>query len=359
MDEDHGSCSGDVRALDLRGLVLRDRGRLGLGGHCVSPPDPGGHLRRANATCALRSSAAGAGRRSARPTSRASRSPASTASDEPVCRLGRVGARDPVAGDRHGHEVTGDPGRVLAERDLEDPRHAGDPVGGEGVVADEVAQRVRDQPAAVPLHPAEHVRPAADDEVGARVDHCVREGDRVAAVLAEEPLRAALDVLVVGALAARVHRHDDEVGPLVGLADERLRGRDPEQALRPGIGREADDGDLGAADVDVRDLAGPAGREQPGLSQRCDRVRLAARAVVQRVVVREVHQGEPGVAEIGRVRGRRVEGEAVRARRAALGRAAVGERALEVAEHDVPGEVERDVAEVRLARGRRPSRCRR
>ena len=156
------------------------------------------------------------------------------------------------------------------------------------------------------------------------------------------------DVLVVGALAAGVHRHDDEVGPLVGLADERLRGGDPEQALRPGIRREADHGDPGAADVDVRDLAGPAGREQPGLPQRRDRVRLAGRAVVQRVVVREVHHGEPGVAEIRRVRGRRVEGEAVRARRAALGRAAVGERALEVAEHDVPGEVERDVAEVRL-----------
>ena len=51
----------------------------------------------------------------------------------------------------------------------------------------------------------------------------MRERDRVAAVLAEEALRAGSDVLVVGALGARVHRHDDEVGPRVGLLHERLR----------------------------------------------------------------------------------------------------------------------------------------
>src|SRR3954447_13938133 len=98
--------------------------------------------------------------------------------DQPVRRLGGILARDPVAGDGDRHEIARDPGGVLPERHLEDPGHARDAVGRERVVADEVPERVGDQPAAVPLHSAQYVRSAADDDVGAGVDHGVRERDR-------------------------------------------------------------------------------------------------------------------------------------------------------------------------------------
>ncbi len=61
---------------------------------------------------------------------------------------------------------------------------------------------------------------------------------------------------------------------------------------------------------------------------------------------------KPACCEPARVRRRRLEREAVRRARAALRAAAGGERALEVPEHDVAGEVGLDVGEERAARRR-------
>ena len=135
-----------------------------------------------------------------------------------VRRLGMV--------DRHaGADEPGgnDPARVeppvAAERDAQDRAGGKRPAEREDLVAGEVAQGVGDQPAPVPLHPAQHVRAVPDDEVGAGVDHGAREPDDVATVLPEERLRAALHVLAVATLGPCVHRHDDDVGASCGGAD--------------------------------------------------------------------------------------------------------------------------------------------
>ena len=267
-----------------------------------------------------------------------------------MARLVRVGAGDADRRHRQGDEVAGHPRAVLRERHLEDPGDAGHARGRERVVPDKVAHRVGDQPAAVPLHPAQDVRAAARDEIGARAHDRVREGDRVPAVLAEEPLRPRPDVLVVGALGAGVHRHDHDVRPRVGLAHEPLGGRKIQQRLRPRVRREAEHRDADPAHVHVRDLARPPRRQQPRLPDGRDRVGLPGRAVVERVVVGEVHHREPRLPEERRIRDRRPEREAARAARGALGGAALGQRPLEVPEHDVAGEVEADCLEVRLGR---------
>ena len=87
------------------------------------------------------------------------------------------------------------------------------PFGAERPVAGEVAEAVGDQPAAVPLEPAEDMRAVADDEVGAGVDDRVGERAQIAAVLAQVRLGAVRDVAAVVALGARMHRHDDDVRP--------------------------------------------------------------------------------------------------------------------------------------------------
>ena len=137
-------------------------------------------------------------------------------------------------------------------------------VQAERVVAAEVAEAVGDQVAVVPLEAAQHVRAGAHHQVGAGVDDAVGEGDRVTAVLAEEVLLARHDVPVAVTLAAQVLHHDDDLGVLLGLPDQRLGGRDVERVrvIRPG--REAEQRDLDAVPGQVRDLAGPPGPPQPG-----------------------------------------------------------------------------------------------
>src|SRR5581483_11984607 len=185
----------------------------------------------------------------------------------------RVGPGDAGAGDRDRDELPRNPARVAVERHLEDRAHAGDALRIQRPVPDEVAERVRDQPPAVPLHPAQDVGTAADDEVGAGADDGVRERERVAAVLAEEPLRPGADVEVRRTLCAGVHRHHYEVGPDVRLPDEGLRRGEVQQALRPGVRREADDRNAGAADDRIGDLSRTAGGQEPGGPHRGDGVR--------------------------------------------------------------------------------------
>src|SRR4029079_6225216 len=81
----------------------------------------------------------------------------------------------------------------------------------------------------------------------------------VTAVLPEEELRPAPDVLAVAPLRAGVHRDDDDVRGPRGLAHELLRRGDVCERLRPGIRREADEGDADAADLLHGDLSGADG----------------------------------------------------------------------------------------------------
>ena len=81
-------------------------------------------------------------------------------------------------GDKH-------PAREAAVAPQCDAKHAGDrqrPREREHLVAGEIAERVGDQAAAVPLHPAEDVGAVPGDEVGAGVDDSMRERADVAAV---------------------------------------------------------------------------------------------------------------------------------------------------------------------------------
>src|SRR6185312_13737488 len=157
--------------------------------------------------------------------------------DDTVGRLGRVERRHARTDHVRRDELAGlEPPRTV-ERHPQDCAGREGAAEGEHVVAREVAERVGDQPALVPLHAAQHVRARADDEVGAGVDDGVREADRVAAVLAEEALGAGPDVLPVTALGTRVHGHDDHVGDAIGRADELLRGGDVGERRGPGIRR--------------------------------------------------------------------------------------------------------------------------
>ncbi len=84
--------------------------------------------------------------------------------------------------------ATSTPRREAAVAPQCDAKHAGDRKGPrerEHLVAGEVAERVGDQAAAVPLHPAEDVGAVPGDEVGAGVDDGVRERADVAAILAQ------------------------------------------------------------------------------------------------------------------------------------------------------------------------------
>ena len=171
--------------------------------------------------------------------------------------LGRVERRHAPTDHPRRHERAAVEAPVAAQRHAEDAAQRQRPTHGEDLVAREVAERVRDQVAAVPLHPAQHVGPAPDHDVGARVDDRVGERPRVAAVLAEEHLGAAaaracgrvpsapacIVTMTTSALAA-------------AFCDEPLRGRDVRQRLRPRVRREADERDLDVADLLVGDLTG-------------------------------------------------------------------------------------------------------
>ena len=112
------------------------------------------------------------------------------------------------------------------------------------------------------------------------------------------------------------------------------------------------------ADLLHGDLPGAAGPLETDARERVGRLAQTVGAEVVRVVVREVHHGEARLLEPARVRGRRLEGEAVRRPLAALRPASGRQRALEVPEHDVAGEVGLDVREERASAVRRQVRRR-
>ena len=250
-------------------------------------------------------------------------------------RPARVDARQAAGRQLHRHELAFRPGAVATQRRAQHRRLAGDARHVERAVAEEVAEAVGDHASAIPLDAAEDVRAVADDEVGAGTDDGTRERHDVAARLAEEPLGPGPHVLLVGALGSRVHRHDDDVRLPLGLLHEVDGVLDVEQALRPGIRREAHERDLRPACRMTAISPGRPVKRSPHPLERGDRLRLARLPEVEGVVVGEVHDREARLLERGRVGRRRPEGEAVRASRAALGRAARCERALEVAERDV------------------------
>ena len=219
---------------------------------------------------------------------------------------------------------------------MQDHAHAEVAAGGEVSVAGEVAQAVGDQVAVVELHAAQHVRSAGDDQAGAGVDGQVGEGFGVAAVLAQVMLLPAGYVIGTGAFRAGVHVHHDHRGLPPGLPDERASGGQVQEVGVVGIGREGHERDLDPVRPDHGDLARQPGLGQARGVQRPDRLGLAGGAEVEGVVVRVVHDGEPGLPEVPRV-GRRVpERETVRVLpRAALAGGRGGERAFQVAEHDL------------------------
>ena len=163
---------------------------------------------------------------------------------------------------------------------------------------------------------------------------------------------------LVAAFGAGVHRDDDDVGVGGRLLHEPAGGRDVGQRLRPLVGREAEDRDLDVTDLLVGDLTGPAGGRETLLLRGRKRLRLARRAVVVGVVVREVHHRESGLLQPRRIGRRRLEGVTVRAARPAFRAASDRERAFEVAEDDVAGEIGLDVVEERAATVRRQVRRR-
>ena len=154
----------------------------------------------------------------------------------------------------------------------------------------EVAEAVGDQAAAVDLHPAQHVRPGAEDQVGAGADRHVGELDRVAAVLAQVGLLGVGRVGRVGALGAGVDRDDDEVGASrrAALISARAESRSVSEVVF-GVGGEAEEGDAHARrPATTVASAGQPGRRDAGRPQRLDRFPLAGLAEVEGVVVGQV-----------------------------------------------------------------------
>ena len=101
----------------------------------------------------------------------------------------------PLLSDPHAHHAA-------------EPQHAR---GREGVVAREVAERVRDRLTAVALDAAQHVRAGAEDGVGARVDHRAGEAAGLAAVLAERRLAPVGHVRRARSFGARVDEDDHHI----------------------------------------------------------------------------------------------------------------------------------------------------
>ncbi len=180
------------------------------------------------------------------------------------------------------------------------------------------------------------MRPGAEHERRAGVDHGVREGARVAAILAEEVLGSDRRVQLTGALRAGVHDHDHQRGLAVRASHERLSGAHVEQVGVIGIGGEAEHRHTPAGDATDRNLTRQPVVAQARARERGDRLGSAARPVVERVVVGEVQDAEAQRAQLRGIRGRRLKGEAVSpVDPPALRAAADRQRALEVAERQV------------------------
>ena len=218
-----------------------------------------------------------------------------------------------------GGELDGvDPGALeLAGRgqgDVQDDAHVEVAVGGEVVIASEVADAVGDQVPVVELHAAHDVRAARDDQAGARVDRHVGERLGIAPVLAQVVLLLAGHVIGGRALRAGVHVDHDNARLVARLLDQILGGGQVEQAGVVVVRREGQERHLDPVGLDQGDLTG-----QPGLGQarRTDGrhgLGLSRGAEVEDVVVRVVEDGEPGGLEVLHVARWDLEGVAGRAR---------------------------------------------
>ena len=232
-------------------------------------------------------------------------------SHDPVRAFGRVERRDPATDEPRRDERAAVETAVATKRHPQDAAERERAAECEDLVAGEVPERVRDQPAPVPLHSPQHVGAVADHDIGTGVDDGVREGDDVAPVLAEVRLGPAPHVCMVGPLCPRVHRHDDDVCIRSGLLHEPPRRGDVRQPLRPRVRGETDDRNLDLPDLLVGDGSRAAGNREVLGAKRSKCLRLSRRAVVEGVVVRDVHDREAGSAEPGGVCRRRLERVAV------------------------------------------------
>ena len=171
-------------------------------------------------------------------------------------------------------------------------------------VRDQVAERVRDERAPVPLDGAQHVGTASDHEARAALDRCPREGDAVAPVLAGEVLDLVRRVTRGRALGTDVHRDDDPAVALRGprdMAPDRVEVGDAGDAPRA----EAEHGDrVAVADGHGGRKRVGSGGEHSGLGEPPARFEESRGACVVRVIVRDVADDHARVVDVAQRRGR-------------------------------------------------------
>ncbi len=108
-------------------------------------------------------------------------------------------------------EVGIDEAAVVREPRDQHARSAADAVHADAVIRREVAQAVGDEPIAIQLDGAHHVRPVTDDQIGAGIDDGAGEFDDVAAILTRIVLASERQLRSAIAFGAAVERHDDDV----------------------------------------------------------------------------------------------------------------------------------------------------
>ena len=276
-------------------------------------------------------------------------------------RLARVERRDAGAREHRRDESAGLEGAVAAKAHAQDRARRERPAQGEDLVAREVPERVGDEPALVPPMPRRTCGPwPTTRSAPASTTACVNRttSPRFSPRKRSTPRRtcwwsvpsapACMVTITTSADRAALATSRFALGMSVG-------GR-PTGTRRS---RRAQRGSARPAPSPGR--AGPcAGARLP---ERRERLPEPALAVVERVVVGEVHHREARADEPARVRRRRLERVAVRAPGTALRASAGRERPSRLPRTTSPA-VRLDVGEERLAAvgGRSassPSRCRR
>ncbi len=204
-----------------------------------------------------------------------------------------------------GVELRFDKPAVIGEARREDAGEASDALYADPVVCGEVAEAVGDEPVAIQLERSQHVRPVADDEVRAGIDDCVREFHDIAAILALKELVRERQLRCAFAFAAAVERDDHNVVMRGEVRDDLPGTRQIIELVRADVGRERHERQASTLDEPFRHIS-----LAPGMPDACVIERAHARvpagvAEILRVIVRQAHNVEAGVAQIGGVaRGR-------------------------------------------------------
>ena len=143
----------------------------------------------------------------------------------------------------------------VVERRQQDRRDAADAFDADAVVRREIAEAVGDEPVVVDLQRPHHVRTVAEHDVGAGVDHGVRELHHVAAILAGEDLARERQHFGAIAFGAAVKRHDDDVVFRGQLRHQRQPDLRIVERVRAHVGRKGHHGDAPAVGDEARDGA--------------------------------------------------------------------------------------------------------